>query len=157
MSAIIAGLTLGMNFAEGVTNASASRSAARSQLKLLRGAESDIKEVATKKRGMAYDSFGNKMSTLSERVGLNLADTTRKYDYEAGRSGFAYSGTVETRRESDMGKIKTSAKESKDTLIDSLGQSLLSIGEQESQQLGQLAAQKAQLKAQSNDRFLGIF
>jgi len=150
-------IALGLGLADSIMGTINRRSQARKQLRRLSSLEDEVNLAAEKQSRLAYDTYGNKITSLSESVGLNLSKTVKSANYTAGRSGFEFSGTAEDDKNLALDSIANQGEASRDSLTESLGQSLIGIEENRGSQLSDIDAQRRKLKAQKNEKFLGLF
>lgn len=162
---------LGLNLLEGAFGAAATRKQGRimyksygEQLNLLGKEENLISNAYTSRVETAKDIYGNKMTSLAERVGLQTKGLNRQFDYAAGKTNMAFSGTVDASRNLEMDKLTNQFKETRQNLMDTLGKELSELDIWRQSEQGRVASEEAGLRAQrkvakmqSNQHFLGIF
>lgn len=167
----VAAAALGLNLLEGITNAGATRKQGRimyksygEQLNLLGEEEGLVGKAYSSRVETAKDIYGNKMTSLAERVGLQTKGLNRQFDYAAGKTNMAFSGTVDASRNLEMDKLTNQFKETRQNLMDTLGKELSELGIWKESELGRIESERAGLEAQrklakmqKNSHYLGIF
>lgn len=162
---------VGLSLFEGITGASSSREMARrgkesveEQMKLLNRQRRELEQLYAEKGEIVTDVYGNKVTNLLERTGLNLTDISDRFDAVASRSGLAFSGTAERRRDLSERRTTLAYKSDARSLYDKLVSDRMDLDIAKSREFGNIDIQLAGLEgqadiyeAQANQRFLGIF
>ena len=167
---IISGGSAGLNFFEGWENTKSRRKEAgikkasiAKQLEFLGEERSLVDKAYQGRKSIATDMFGNKMENLASRIGFQLVDTNRQFDFGAGRTGLSYSGTVETQRRSAIDQTRTEGKFGIRTLRDALGQELMELDIWRASEIGRIKSEATRLQAEHDvygaiekERYLGL-
>lgn len=145
----------GLNFFEGWENtksqrkeAELKRKSAEKQIGLLGQESLLVSNAYGQRKGIATDMFGNKMESLASKIGFNISDINRKSDFNASKSGLAFSGTVETSRNIGIDKTQTEGKFAAESLRDQLGRELMELDIWKSSEQNRIASEKEKLRGE---------
>lgn len=123
-----------------------------------------FKDTISEQKGLARDIFGNNLSSLVEKTGLNKEMSLMEYNKNISQSDLAYSGTLAQKKYLSDKDINLGYKSSAQTLTDRLNRTLMgydiSLEQKEMDINKQIAMERANMKAakqMQKTKFLGIF
>jgi hypothetical protein len=161
----------GIGVAEGIAGAGQKRDQARTmaesvqkQIDLLGKQKSELVDLYRVKQGYMTDAYGNRVSTLLDRVGSSLADLNYDYEGAVGKTNMSFSGSVESRFADRRSQISRGARFGQESEALGLRESLLDLTMAKHREVGGIDTQitglegeKKLYEEQGKQRFLGIF
>jgi hypothetical protein len=167
----LTGLGIGLSLWEGISGAGSSREQAEymkesigKEMELLRKQKDELSYMYRVKGENVTDQFGNKMTSLLDKVSNNILKTEETKRDSVSRSGLSYSGTIERKADiATSGQRKTSTGGQR-SLLSSFEGNMLDLSMAQTREQGQIDMRLSQLEGQykaadaaSEEKFLGIF
>jgi hypothetical protein len=171
MGFVLPAIGAGLSLYEGITGASQQRklgeATAKSieeQMRLLNEQRKKLGEAYEGRRNIVTDVYGNKVSSLVDRVGQTLQTIGMETDFNLGKSGLAYSGTLRKREDLTRKRVGLDYSSEQRSLYDTMRSQLADIRGSELREQGDIDTKLTQLQGelevaniQKQSKFLGIF
>ena len=154
----------GFSYSANREQAKISKKTLSEQIKEYQAQRGQLEEAYSYKNKLIGDIYGRRMDETRTAFGNKEFGINRKTEDTAGRTGLAYSGTVEEKGEYEMSTLKdefaSSLNQLKDTLASTQFQSTMERDKVLSDldiTISGLKGQKRAAKAADDQKFLGIF
>lgn len=162
---------IGTSLLEGALGAGAARKAARDtvtsidkEIAALSDRRGKLRSAFTARRGLVRDQFGNQVHSLLDSVGNSFEDITSQQQSSQAQSGFAFSGSIDSRAQKGRDRITTQFDSQRESLFDNLQSSIVDLDVSEADELGRIDSRISALGSerkvaddQTKKRFLGVF
>jgi len=167
----IAAASFGLSLWEGISGADDQRDQAKymkesigKEMELLRKQRGELSSQYDIKGEQVRDQYGNRMTSLLEKVNQNVLKTEESKRDSTARTGLSYSGTIQRKAEIETTSQRRAGATGQKSLLNSFNSNMLDLSMSETREMGgidqRLAGLEGQYKAADaaeDTKFLGIF
>lgn len=148
-----AAAALGLNLVQGFDSAEQRYDQAQAdiksinkELKLINKQKNEYVNAFADQGRNIYDIAGNRIESLSNKIGLGFKENVFKTDNETSKSGLAFSGTVEQRSDLAKDVLNESFRSGRQSIMDDRAQALSTLNMQKTKLLNSLDLKQVELE-----------